>query len=261
MRITRPRSVSASIAFAPRRRGGMSPFAACLGTFLHLMTFILGCGSQRRSEPCDVARRRRRRRERQRQRDGHGGTFIDPALQGDLAGVHSDQALDNRKPEAGSLMPPLIGLAGLEERITDPLEIIGRDADPGIGDAKHQPRSLDAGGNRHRAAALGNLMALETRFSTICLNARGSPVMTGKSCGTRLTRSMALSRAFSASRLQQLSNAGRGANGSGEISKLPASIFDMSRMPLTTDSRCCPESLICWAYSLRRAASTINTSS
>src|ERR1700694_4743941 len=107
MRITRPRSVSASTAFAPRRRGGMSPFAACLGTFLHLMTFILGCGSQRRSELCDVARRRRR------QRDVHGGAFIDPALQDDLAGMQSDQALDNREPEAGSLVPPLIGLAGL----------------------------------------------------------------------------------------------------------------------------------------------------
>src|SRR6266849_9244539 len=119
MRITRPRSVSASTAtaFAPRRRGGMSPFAACLGTFLHLMTFILGCGSQRRSEPCDIARRRRRRRERQRQRDRHGGTFINPALQGHLAGVQSDQTLDNRQPEAGSLVPPLIGLAGLEERV------------------------------------------------------------------------------------------------------------------------------------------------
>ena len=30
---------------------------------------------------------------------------------------------------------------------------------------------------------------------------------------------------------------GAGANGSGVISKLPLSIFDMSRMPLTTDNR------------------------
>ena len=76
--------------------------------------------------------------------------------------------------------------------------------------------------------------------------------MTGRSSGARVTRSMAFSRAFSASRLQQLSSAARGANGSGEISKLPDSIFDMSRMPLTTDNRCWPESLISWAYSLRR---------
>ena len=47
-----------------------------------------------------------------------------------------------------------------------------------------------------------------------------------------------------------------GANGSGEISKSPVSIFDMSRMPLTTASRCAPESLISLAYSWRRAPSS-----
>ena len=104
-------------------------------------------------------------------------------------------------------------------------------------------------------------MALETRFSTICLNARGSPLISGRSCGALTTRSMPFSLAFSASRLQQLIRAARGANGSGEISKLPDSIFDMSRMPLTTDSRCRPESLISWAYSRRRAGSSISACS
>src|SRR4029079_708189 len=106
-----------------------------------------------------------------------------------------------------------------------------------------------------------NLMALATRLSAICLNARGSPVMTGTFSGTRVTRSTPLSRAFKASRLQQWSSAARGPNGSGEISKLPDSIFDMSRMPLTTPSRCSPGSLMRCAYSLRRAAPTISTSS
>ena len=77
-------------------------------------------------------------------------TVISPACK-------ADQAFHDRQPEAGAFVPPLIGLAGLEERIADPLEIVGRDADAGIGDAKHQPRSLDRGGNRHRAAALGEL--------------------------------------------------------------------------------------------------------
>src|SRR5229473_8500325 len=146
MRITRPRSVSASTAtaFAPRRRRRMSSFAACLGTFLHLMNLVLGCGSQRRSELCDIAcRLSRRPRERQRQCDGHGGTLINLALQGDLAGMQFDETLDDRQPEAGAFVAPLIGLAGLEERIADPLEIVGRDADAGIADAEHQPRSLD----------------------------------------------------------------------------------------------------------------------
>src|SRR6266699_270105 len=218
MRIARPRSASASTATAfapaPRRRRGMSFFAFCLGTFLHLVSFVRGCGS--RSELGHVAGRlRRRRRERQWQRDAYSGSFIDLALYNYLAGMQIDKTFYDRQPEAGSFVPPLIGLARLEEGITDPLEIISRDASTLAETVTLPPRSV-------------NLMALETRFSTICLNARGSPVISGKSSGARLTRSIALSRAFNASRLQQLSSAARGANGSGEISKWPDSIFDMS---------------------------------
>ena len=54
-------------------------------------------------------------------------------------------------------MLALIGLAGLEERIADPCEILGGDPDPGIGDTQYQLRALDGGGNRHAAAALGEL--------------------------------------------------------------------------------------------------------
>src|SRR5258708_6144554 len=114
----------ASRGCAPRRRRGVSSFAICLGTFLHLMNLVLGSGSQRRSELCDITRRlSRRRRERQRQRDGHGGTFIDLALQDDLAALQSDQALDDRQPKTGAFAPPLIGLAGLEEGIADPFAV------------------------------------------------------------------------------------------------------------------------------------------
>ena len=45
------------------------------------------------------------------------------------------------------------------------------------------------------------------------------------------------SRARSASRSQQPATTCAGANGSGVISKLSVSIFDMSRMPLTTDKQ------------------------
>ena len=44
-------------------------------------------------------------------------------------------------------------------------------------------------------------------------------------------------RARSASISQQAVMTGVGAKGSGVISKLSVSIFDMSRMPLTTDNR------------------------
>ena len=52
-----------------------------------------------------------------------------------------------------------------------------------------------------------------------------------------------------------------GANGSGVISKLSVSIFDISRMPLMTASRWCPESLINPAYSMRRSASSMSVDS
>src|ERR1700676_594409 len=167
IRIARPRSASASIAAAPRRRRGLSLSSAiCLGTFFHLMglvfrlvfRLVLGCGSRRRVKRGDIAWRRcRRRHERQRQRHGHGGAFVDLALHRYLAGMHPDQAFHDRQPEAGAFVPPLVGLAGLEEGIPDPLEIVGRDADTGIGDAQQQPRALDGGGNRYPAAALGEL--------------------------------------------------------------------------------------------------------
>ena len=90
-----------------------------------------------------------------------------------------------------------------------------------------------------------NLIALESRLIRICLNARLSATMSGRSAGSAHDEIDARPRApCSASRSQQLPITGAGANGSGVISKLPVSIFDMSRMPLTTDSRWWPESLI-----------------
>src|ERR1700730_9455722 len=94
MRIARPRSASASIsasaATAPRRRRGMSFLAICLGTFLHLVSLVLGCGS--RSELGHIAGLLRcRRRERQRQRDAYSGSFIDLALYNYLAGMQLDK--------------------------------------------------------------------------------------------------------------------------------------------------------------------------
>ena len=53
---------------------------------------------------------------------------------------------------------------------------------------------------------------------------------------------------------QQLTITLSAANGSGEMVKSPVSIFDMSRMPLTTERRWVPESLISRAYSARRSA-------
>src|SRR5258708_14807867 len=132
MRIARPRAASASIAAAlvPRRRRGISSsLAICLGTFLHLMSLLSWSGPQRRSERCDIARwLSRRRRERQRQCHGHAGSLVDLALHLDLPGVQANQPFHDRHPDAGAFVPPLIGSAGLEEGIADPLQVVGRDA-------------------------------------------------------------------------------------------------------------------------------------
>src|ERR1700732_2292490 len=162
IRIARPRSASAAIALAPRRRRGMSSsLEVRLGTFLHLMSlvfmnWILDFRPQRRGERRDVAGGLRElRHERQRQRDHNGGSFVNLALHGHFAAMQPDQAFHDRQPEAGAFMPPLVGLAGLEERMADPLEILRGDADAGVGDAKDQPRSFDMSRHRHGAAAFG----------------------------------------------------------------------------------------------------------
>src|SRR5436305_15027821 len=112
MRIARLRFSLASIAtaLAPRRRCGMSSFASILlGTFLHLNHFGLMSASRRRVKRCDIARRLLGgRRERERQCDGHGGALLDPALHRHLATMQRDQAFDDRQPEAGALVTPLI---------------------------------------------------------------------------------------------------------------------------------------------------------
>src|SRR4051812_44406787 len=161
MRIARPRSAGSSMATeaARRRRRGLSSSSSnetALGTFLHLTDLMLwaGRGGQRR----DVARRLiNRRRECQGQRDDDGGPLVEPAVHGHLAAVQRDQALDDGQPEAGAFVAALIGGAGLEERIADPLEILRRNADAGVADAQFQPRSLDRGGDGDGAAALGEL--------------------------------------------------------------------------------------------------------
>src|SRR6185437_3110096 len=172
--------------------------------------------------------------------------------------MEADKAFHDREPEPGAFVAALICLAGLEEGITNALEIVGCNADAGVADAKHQPRALHACSRDHRAAAFGELDRVGNKVEHDLLERTRIARHDGQIVRRVGARSTPPSRAFSASRLQQLTSAARGANGSAEISKLPDSIFDMSRMPLTTDNRCWPESLMSCAYSLRRAASSIS---
>src|SRR3954451_25484328 len=155
-RSTNPRSSCGSIAtaLAPRRRRGMSSSSSIrLGTFLHLMGLVLVSGSQRRFERCDIAGRIRH--EVQRQGHGYRGALADLALHVDLAVMQTDQTLYDRQAETGAFVLALIGLAGLEEGIADPLEVVGGDANPGVGHAQDQPRSFDRSRDHNVAAALG----------------------------------------------------------------------------------------------------------
>src|SRR4051794_31867762 len=136
MRMARPRSAASSMTEArpPRRRGISSSRSVRLGTFLHLNHVVVLPASrrlQRRNIACGWLRRPSG--ERQRQRDRDRGAFVDPALHGQLAAMQRHQALDDRQAEPGAFVPPLIGLAGLEERIAKPLHILGGNADAVVG--------------------------------------------------------------------------------------------------------------------------------
>ena len=81
-------------------------------------------------------------------------------------------------------------------------------------------------------------IALDRRLSRIWLSARLSATISGKIVGHQLFE---LDARLARPQRQQVAAAGddlrRIANGSGVISKLSVSIFDMSRMPLTTDKQ------------------------
>ena len=147
-----------------------------------------------------------------------------------------DQTLHDRQAEACAVMRTIIGGADLEERIADVAQIVFADADTGIFHGEGIMRRRRLRRDRDFPPRWVNLMALDRRLIRICFTARLSATMSGRSAARRQTRSMPASRARSAIRSQQVPITGAGANGSGVISKLPDSIFDMSRMPFTTDT-------------------------
>src|SRR3954464_849816 len=173
-RSTRLRSVSTSMiaALAPRRRGAAWSLADFLGTFLHpsglvlnlvvrmvlkfviLKFVVLKFLAQHRRQGRDLAlarpavghlairslhiRRLGLRRVDQRQVDGDGQALPEPALYRQFAEMQRHRALHDRKSEAGAFVTALIGLAGLEERRADALEIVRRDAYTGVADAQRK---------------------------------------------------------------------------------------------------------------------------
>ena len=98
-----------------------------------------------------------RRRVDERQLDGDDGALAEPALYRHFTDMQRHEALHDRKAETGPFVTALIGLAALEERRTDALEIVGRNADAGVADAQRELRARHRGGHRNLAAALGEL--------------------------------------------------------------------------------------------------------
>src|SRR4051794_37175681 len=177
-RSTRLRSVSTSMtaALAPRRRGAASSLADFLGTFLHqsglILNLVVRFLTEHRRQRRDLAlaglkrllierllirRLGLRRRVDERQLDGDGGALAEPALYRQFAEMQRHQALHDRKSEAGAFVTALIGLAGLEERRADALEIVRRDAYTGVADAQRKLRTRDRGCDGDLTAALGEL--------------------------------------------------------------------------------------------------------
>ena len=172
------RSASIAAAFAPRRRrrGISSSSSIRLGTFLHLMR--LDPVTPDRSAGFSVATLVRRRQQSARKSSGKVTvtvvpsptvlcTFISPSCR-------SDQPLHDRQTEAGAFVlaadrscrPGRTDRRSAPDRsaaIPTPVSVthsISRDPSTAAETVTLPPRSV-------------NLIALATRFGTICLNARG----------------------------------------------------------------------------------------
>ena len=156
-----------------------------------------------------------------------------------------DEPLDHRQAEAGALERAVIGRAALEERRAEPRQVGGVDADAGVGSPRpHASSPSTAARTVTVPPGLVNFTALETRLIRICLSARWSATISGSRGPTSAASDSPPACAFSAIISQQPSTTGFSANGSASTSKLPDSMRDTSRMPLTTPSRCSPNSWI-----------------
>src|SRR6266545_3991575 len=92
-----------------------------------------------------------------RQADGDAGPLPDPALDGDVAAMQRQQPLHDREAEPGAVVAAVVGGARLEERVADARQILGIDADAGVGDGDRDGAALVTRAHRHLAAAVGEL--------------------------------------------------------------------------------------------------------
>src|SRR5579859_5536950 len=73
------------------------------------------------------------------------------ALDADAAAVELDEPLDDRQAETGAVVLARVGAARLEERVAEPREVVGRDADAGVLDREQDVLAVLIGADRHGA--------------------------------------------------------------------------------------------------------------
>ena len=103
------------------------------------------------------------------------------ALHTDLAAHQADQPRGDGQAQAGAAVPSRGGAVHLFEGPEDPVQIVGRDADTGVGHHEAEnglplgAGSLATSTRTTTSPCSVNLMALLTRLSTTCLSRTASP--------------------------------------------------------------------------------------
>ena len=174
----------------------------------------------------------------ERQADADAGALPQPAADIDPAAVQRDQPLDDGQAEPGAVVTPVVARARLEERIADAGEIVVADADAGVLDGEHDDVAVDLGADRNLAAGMAELDRVRQQIEHDLVERAlvGDDVRQLWPGAGRRARCRHRAPSAPGSRSSPRSP-GSGAKRSGRSSKLPVSIFDMSRMPLTTDNR------------------------
>src|SRR5690606_7114451 len=84
----------------------------------------------------------------ERKPDRDARALPDPAVVANRSAMELDQALDDRKAEPGSFVLAVEAIVDLVERVADPGQGVGRNADPGILDADLHHVAVSCGAER-----------------------------------------------------------------------------------------------------------------
>ncbi len=181
-------------------------------------------------------------------REPEGASDPEPARHAAVAAHERDQLAADREPQPRAAVLPRGGRVGLDERLEDELELVGRDAVAGVGDLEADDRV----GRRSASAAVTrttisparvNLMALPMRLVRTWRTRPGSPLTDGRDGalddGDQL-ETLGLRRARRAGRRRRRRRSARRTR-CPRSRACPASTFEKSRMSLMMVSSASPE--------------------